>query len=130
MVQATQVAGSPASLALAPDAATSTIVPTTARPRTQPSRNIGPFTRPRGVPSISTTAMIGIGLSETPTRTRGPVRSRRPSRLCVQPAVPADSSMSASRPASVPRASTITGQCASAVTRRETPPSMTDFAGP
>ena len=29
--------------------------------------NAGPLTRPRGVPSMSTTAMIGTGLIATPT---------------------------------------------------------------
>ena len=63
----TQVAGSPPSFAPAPPATSSTIVPTTASPRTQPARKAGPLRRPAGVPSISTTAMIGTGLSETPT---------------------------------------------------------------
>ena len=60
-------AGPPFSLASAPLETSSTIVPTTARPRIHPARNAGPLTRPRGVASISTTAMIGIGLSATPT---------------------------------------------------------------
>ena len=63
----TQVAGSPPSFAPAPPATSSTIVPTTASPRTQPARKAGPLRRPAGVPSISTTAMIGTGLSDTPT---------------------------------------------------------------
>ena len=63
----TQVAGSASSLAPAPPATASTIAPTTARPITQPSTNAGPLARARGVLSISTTAMIGIGLSATPT---------------------------------------------------------------
>src|SRR4051794_280696 len=62
----TQVAGSP-SLAPAPPATSSTIVLTTASPRTHPARNAGPLRRPAGVPSISTTAIIGTGLSDTPT---------------------------------------------------------------
>jgi hypothetical protein len=33
----------------------------------QPSANAGPFDRARGVPSMSTIAMIGTGLSATPT---------------------------------------------------------------
>ena len=41
-----------------------------ARPTIQPTRNAGPFTRARGVASISTTAMIGNGLIATPTRER------------------------------------------------------------
>jgi hypothetical protein len=63
----TQVAGVPCLLALAPLAASSTIVPSTAIPTIQPARNAGPLTRPLGVASISTTAMIGTGLSATPT---------------------------------------------------------------
>lgn len=62
----TQVAGAPCLLALPPLAASSTIVPTTARPTTHPARKAGPFTRPFGVASIRTTAMIGTGLSGTP----------------------------------------------------------------
>ena len=61
------MAGAPRSLADAPAATTSTIVPTTAAPRAQPSTNAGPFTRPRGVPSRRTEAMIGKGLIATPT---------------------------------------------------------------
>ena len=41
-------------------------MPTTERPTSQPSRNDDPLTPPRGVASISTTAMIGIGLRATP----------------------------------------------------------------
>ena len=63
----TQVAGVPCLLAEAPPATSNTIVPRTASPTTQPSRNAGPFTRPFGVASISTTAMIGTGLRATPT---------------------------------------------------------------
>ena len=63
----TQVAGSSPSVAPAPPATTRTIVPTNARPTIQPSTKAGPLTRARGVPSISTTAMIGIGLSATPS---------------------------------------------------------------
>jgi hypothetical protein len=62
-----QSAGASASLAPSPLAASSTIVPRTPIPRIQPARNAGPFTRPFGVASISTTAMIGAGLSATPT---------------------------------------------------------------
>ena len=65
--QSTHVAGSASSLAPAVPATTSTIAPTTARPSIQPATNAGPLTRARGVPSISTTAMIGTGLSATPT---------------------------------------------------------------
>jgi hypothetical protein len=43
---------------------------------------------------------------------------------------PGTAAMSASSEASVPRGSTITGQRASAVTRRETPPSSTARSGP
>ena len=63
----TQVAGLPCSLADAPLAISSTIVPRTAIPSTHPVRKAGPFVRPLGVASISTTAMIGNGLSATPT---------------------------------------------------------------
>ena len=63
----THVAGSWSSVAPAPPAATRTTVPTTVRPRTQPATNAGPLTRPRGVASMSTTAMIGTGLTATPT---------------------------------------------------------------
>jgi hypothetical protein len=52
---------------LAGDATSSAIVPTTISPASQPITNAGPFARVRGVTSISTTAMIGIGLSATPT---------------------------------------------------------------
>ncbi len=45
----------------------STIAPTTATPTTHPRRNMNPSARARGVSSISTMAMIGIGLSATPT---------------------------------------------------------------
>lgn len=62
-----QVAGVPCSLADAPLAISSTIVPRTAIPSTHPVRKAGPFVRPLGVASISTTAMIGTGLSATPT---------------------------------------------------------------
>jgi len=44
-----------------------TIVPTTASANAQEATNAGPFTRPRGVESISTTATIGSGLTATPT---------------------------------------------------------------
>ena len=36
-------------------------------PTTHPIRNANPFARPFGVDSISTTVMIGTGLSATPT---------------------------------------------------------------
>ena len=67
MSTSTQVAGSLFSFAPAPPATTSTIVPTTASPTTQPTRKAGPLRRPAGVPSMSTTAMMGTGLSATPT---------------------------------------------------------------
>ena len=41
--------------------------PITAALAAQPSTNAGPFTRPRGELTSSTEAMIGIGLSATPT---------------------------------------------------------------
>ena len=45
----------------------SAIAPTMASPASQPAMNNAPFTRARRVVSISTTAMIGIGLKATPT---------------------------------------------------------------
>src|SRR4051794_36212064 len=63
----TQVAGLACSLASAPPEARRTIVPSTASPTSQPTRNAGPLILARGVPSISTTATMGIGLSATPT---------------------------------------------------------------
>jgi hypothetical protein len=57
----------PCWLALAPLATSRTIVPRTAIPSTQPARNAGPLVRPLAVARISTTAMIGSGLSATPT---------------------------------------------------------------
>jgi hypothetical protein len=44
----------------------STIEPTTPRPMSQPARNAGPLVRARGVVSMRTTAMMGIGLMATP----------------------------------------------------------------
>ena len=55
------------SVRLAPPVTTSTIVAAADSPTTQPIANIGPLTRARVVPSIRTTATIGIGLSATPT---------------------------------------------------------------
>ena len=63
----TQVAGSLPSLPSDPPERSRTIVPTTERPTSQPSRNDDPLTPPRGVASIRTTAMIGIGLRATPS---------------------------------------------------------------
>jgi hypothetical protein len=63
----THSSGAPLLLASAPLAASSRTVPATASPNTQPAMNAGPFTRPCGVASINTTAMIGTGLSATPT---------------------------------------------------------------
>jgi hypothetical protein len=63
----TQVAGSPSSCAPAPPDTNIAIVPTTSNPTIQPNKKAGPFDRARGVPSIRTTAMIGTGLSATPT---------------------------------------------------------------
>ena len=40
---------------------------TTTRPVTQPTANAGPLERAFGVPSMRITAMIGTGLSATPT---------------------------------------------------------------
>lgn len=63
----TQPAGCPWSLGPAPPEASSTIAPTRDRPRIQPRSSAGPLERARGVASISTTPMIGNGLSATPT---------------------------------------------------------------
>ena len=43
------------------------MAPTTPRPTSQPSTNIGPLTLAWRLVSISTTAMIGIGLRAIPT---------------------------------------------------------------
>src|SRR3984885_11950382 len=67
LTQLTQVAGEPDELAPAGPETLSTIAPTTASPASQPRTNSGPLTRARRVVSISTTAMIGTGLSATPT---------------------------------------------------------------
>jgi hypothetical protein len=63
----TQVAGFPLSFASLGEAISRTIVPTTASPINQPATKVGPFARARGVTSMRMTAMIGIGLSATPT---------------------------------------------------------------
>src|SRR6266581_5281891 len=65
-IQLTQVAGSPDWLAPAGPATASTIVPTMPRPSSQPARNARPLALARGVVSISTTAMMGIGLIAIP----------------------------------------------------------------
>src|SRR6202034_4828327 len=59
-------AAEPDELAPAGPAMDSTIAPTTASPASQPRTNSGPLTFARRVVSISTTAMIGTGLSATP----------------------------------------------------------------
>ena len=56
------MAGSPSSDASAPPATSRTSLPSAVSPTIQPSMNARPFTRARGVASISTMAMIGIGL--------------------------------------------------------------------
>ena len=67
---------------------------------------------------------------------RALARARRPSPAdssvptTRQPRRPADASISASSEALTPRGSTITGHCASAVRRRDTPPSSTARSGP
>ncbi len=61
------MAGWPASDSAAPPASTKTAAPAIARPAIQPARNAGPLWRARGVPKITTTPMIGIGLSAIPT---------------------------------------------------------------
>jgi hypothetical protein len=63
----TRIAGPSSSDASAPLETSSTITPTSESPTSQPRMNAGPFVRARGVPSIKTTAMIGTGLSATPT---------------------------------------------------------------
>ncbi len=63
----TQSSGCPSSLALAPLETSSTTVPRIATPAIQPIRNAGPFEGARGVASMSTTPMIGIGLIATAT---------------------------------------------------------------
>ncbi len=63
----TQSCGCPLSLAFAPLETSSTTVPSSASPAIQPTRNAGPFERARGVASMSTTPMIGIGLMATAT---------------------------------------------------------------
>ena len=55
------------SVLLAPCATSSTTALTPARPSTHPIANIGPSERAFGVASIRITAMIGIGLSATPS---------------------------------------------------------------
>src|SRR4051794_8869242 len=65
--QLTQVAGDPEELAPPAPASGSAIAPTTPRPSSQPSTNMGPLTLARRLVSMSTTAMIGIGLSAIPT---------------------------------------------------------------
>ena len=60
------------------------MVPSSASPSTQPSTNAGPFERARGVASISTTAMIGTGLSATPT----PNESTWPMASCTDGSLP------------------------------------------
>ena len=62
----THVAGPPEEVVAFPLAARSTIVPTIERPASQPTAKAGPFAWARGVPSIRTIAMIGIGLMATP----------------------------------------------------------------
>ena len=51
----------------APPATARTTIETITRPATQPTANAGPLVRALGVPSIKMTAMIGTGLSATPT---------------------------------------------------------------
>ena len=64
--QLTQVAGAPDWLALAGPAIARTMAPTMPRPSSHPSRNAGPLVLALGVVSISTTAMIGMGLIAIP----------------------------------------------------------------
>ena len=67
MTQLTHAAGEPDLLAPAEPASDSTITPTMSRPNSQPSMKAGPLTRALRLVSMSTTAMIGIGLSAIPT---------------------------------------------------------------
>ena len=60
------VAGVPPSLVPLGETS-STIAPTSESPSSQPTTNAGPLARARGVTSIRTTPMIGIGLIATPT---------------------------------------------------------------
>ena len=50
-----------------PVVSTSTIAPRTDRPAIHPSAKAGPFARARGVASMSTIAIMGIGLIATTT---------------------------------------------------------------
>jgi hypothetical protein len=65
--QSTQVAGSPDWLAPDEPAAKSTIAPTTPSPISHPPGNASPLALALAVVSMITTAMIGSGLTATPT---------------------------------------------------------------
>src|SRR5580704_7833770 len=67
LIQLTQAAGEPDLLAPAGPARDSTMAPTMPRPSSQPATKAGPLTLARWLVSMSTTAMIGIGLSAMPT---------------------------------------------------------------
>src|SRR5580692_1556671 len=67
LTQLTQVAGDPDLLAPPAPARDKTMAPTMPRPISQPRTKTGPLTLALRLVSMSTTAMIGIGLSAIPT---------------------------------------------------------------
>src|SRR5271166_883806 len=67
LTQLTQAAGDPDLLAPPVPATARTMAPTMLRPSSQPRMNAGPLTLALRLVSMSTTAMIGIGLSAIPT---------------------------------------------------------------
>ena len=67
LTQLTHAAGEPEELAPPAPARARTITPTIPRPISQPRTKAGPLTLARWLVSISTTAMIGMGLSAIPT---------------------------------------------------------------
>src|SRR3954454_6556548 len=67
LTQLPQAAGEPDSPAPAGPAKASTMAPMTPRPTSQPTTNAGPLTLALRLVSMSTTAMIGIGLRAIPT---------------------------------------------------------------
>ena len=67
MTQLTHVAGEPDLLAPVGPATASTMAPTMPRPTSHPRTKSGPLTLAFWLVSMSTTAMIGIGLSAIPT---------------------------------------------------------------
>ncbi len=67
LTQLSHVAGAPDLLAPPVPARDKTMAPTMPRPASHPRTNAGPLTLARVLVSMSTTAMIGIGLSAIPT---------------------------------------------------------------